>query len=359
MNAKTEWESDDFSGEHPSDSVMDGNEETCAPKRTRIDFNMLDDPMRLVGNVDVLRHEDTDTWYVCLNDSFLRSCRVLADSGQSLAPLFLQYRRFVDGMDGPGCGSGECRGRKEIRFDFSLADFGPFRRQPEYESGTGCGGLDDGQQDSQHECSDSEIYRFLVRHFGVVCPNTSLNDDFVASIEAFRRTEKMADFPFSKPLEFGRGPGKPFSLSRREDVGNHNRKVFEKITALRKEKNTLSYVKNPRFFEESSEDDEDGGNIYVMRENVGCAYYHDGRYVFFSNLVLRIFSRNGQIYINMRSGRKMVFRELDRTQASAVYNRGEDVVYILVMKTMMIYRLTCRHPHVALEIYRHMVGCEA
>lgn len=326
--------------------------------KERIDFGEIhkDQFAGLIGNVDILRHEDTDERYVSLNRSFLRSCKVLANHEQSLKPLFVQYKSFVNRVrrmnDEPDTSDDmDC----DVEFNFSIADFGPFgdQHEPRYnEEEKTC----DFRRNAHHTCSRSEIYKFLVRHFGVPCPNVKLNDDFIDSVEAFKRNEKMTEFPFSEPLKFSKGSGMSLSLSRRGDIGNHNRKVFEAITALRKDKNALSYVKNPKFFEDSSEEYEDFEDEYVLRENVICTYYGNGKYMLVSNLILRAFAREGCNYINMRSGKKFFFRELDGIQARMVYNRGEDVVYILVMKTMLIYRITCRHPYVAMKIYEHFIG---
>ncbi|AFN83588.1 hypothetical protein EROM_081720 [Encephalitozoon romaleae SJ-2008] len=170
--------------------------------------------------------------------------------------------------------------------------------------------------------------------------------------------EKMADFPFSMPLRFGKGPGMSFSLSRREDIGNHNRKVFEAITALRKDRNVLTYVKNPEFFEDSSEEEGYSGDNHMIREIVTCKYYEDGRYKFFGNLVLRGFSRNRVRYVNMRKGKRVIFKDLEKSQVKLVYNKGEDVVYMLMLKSMIIYKVVCRHPTIASNIYNHLMDLD-
>lgn len=371
MNKKKNWENNELLEKNSNIPVSEGSEEIWNSKKKKINFDDFHEGelAGLIGNVDVLKRENTDERYTSLNRSFLKSCKVLVGHERSLMPLFLQYNSFVDAINesnkaseySPGNDEEASRLGLDGEFSFSLADFGPFGDQREFEyDGEKRGGTVENKNGSrrgaQHKCSRSEMYRFLVRHFGVPCPNISLNDDFVDSIEAFKKTEKMAEFPFSKPLEFSRGSGMSFSLSRREDIGNHNRKVFEAITALRKDKNALGYIKNPRFFEESSEEDEVSGNNYTLRENVVCSYYNNGRYVLLSNLILRAFSRDNCNYINMRSDKGLVFKELDRTQAKIVHSKGEDVVYILVMKTMIIYRLICRHPHIALKIYGHLMG---
>ncbi|ADM12102.1 uncharacterized protein Eint_081700 [Encephalitozoon intestinalis ATCC 50506] len=171
--------------------------------------------------------------------------------------------------------------------------------------------------------------------------------------------EKMAEFPFSKPLKFRKGPGMSFSMSRREDIGNHNRKVFEAITALRKDPNALTYVKNPDFFEDSSEEEERSENRYVVRETIKCKYYDDGKYNFFGNLVLRGFSRSGLNYINMREGGNIIFKDLEKSQMKLAYSKGEDSIYMLMEKTMMIYKIVCRHPMIASSIYKHLMGDES
>lgn len=281
-----------------------------------------------------------------LNESFLNMCESLEGNGQNLAPLFLQYKSFAATFDAPSEAPKEtAMWRSNRDFRFSLASFSPFDMEETCDFWEG----------NPHVCSQSEIYRFLVKWFGVPCPNANVNDEFVDSVEAFKRIEKMADFPFSEPFDLASGSGRHHMLTRREDVGNHNRKVFETITALRKEKNALSYVKNPRFFEESSSEDEHSDNSHVLREKVVCAYYCNGRYIEISDLVLRAFSRNGHNYINMRSGRDAVFIDLDNSQAKIAYNKGDDTVYMLVMNSMVIYRLICRHPRIALGIYLHLM----
>ncbi|CAD26478.1 hypothetical protein [Encephalitozoon cuniculi GB-M1] len=344
---------EELSRKHLSELGGSAEQEPIHTKRQKIGFGKMcrSDLTRLIGNVDVLKNEDSDERYVVLNRSFLNSCMALASHGASLGPLFLQYEKFISFIK-RSKDSAAGYDVEDIReFNFSLYDFEPFGEEEEVD-------MLGGTKDGQHKCSQGEIYKFLTRHFGVVCPDVVVNDDFMNSLEAFRRMEKMADFPFSKPLRFGKGPGMSFSMSRREDVGNHNRKVFEALTALRKDRNALEYVKNPEFFEDSSEEEQHSGNRYVIREVVTCKFYLNGKYDFFGNLTLRGFSRDGLRYVNMRDGRKVIFRDLEKSQVKLTYSKGEDVLYMLVMETMMIYKIVCRHPAIALNIYEHLMGAE-
>ncbi|KAH9410881.1 hypothetical protein HK407_09g14760 [Ordospora pajunii] len=277
--------------------------------------------------------EDSGEEYGKLNKSFILSCMSVMESGESLAPLFVQYKSFIKLIKG-------AEPVHSNNFEFSLADC---------ELPAGCN-----TKSVKHQCSQSGIYKFLTNYFGVECTSSSMNDEFVDSLEAFKRIERMSDFPFNEPVQYSKGNGVMFSLSRMEDVGNHNRKVFETITKLRKEKNALTYIKNPMFFEESSAEEDYEGDTQAIREIVGCAHYEGGKYKFLCDLVLRGGSRKSRNYINMRRGKRTIFRHLDGEQIRMMHSKGEDVVYMLVMKTMAIYKLVCRHPSIALNIYEHL-----
>ncbi|WEL39327.1 hypothetical protein PFJ87_08g01930 [Encephalitozoon hellem] len=336
---------------HSGEVGRKNEKEIPQTKRLRIDFEDMyrDDLARLVGNVDILKDEDSGKSYTTLNRSFLNSCIALVDYGRSLAPLLSQYKKFVALIKKSEDRIEQQSPESIEEFSFSLSDFGPFSEGEKPD-------MTDDASEGLHKCSQGEIYRFLTKHFGVECPNERANDEFLDSLEAFKKMEKMADFPFSMQLKLGKGPGMSFSMSRREDVGNHNRKVFEAVTALRKDRNILAYVKNPEFFEDSSEEERHSGDVHVIRELVKCKYYEDGRYSFFGNLVLRGFLRNGIRYVNMRIGKRIVFKDLEKSQVALVYNKGEDVVYMLMMETMMIYKIVCRHFTIAMNIYNHLTG---
>ncbi|KAM0671336.1 hypothetical protein CWI42_091660 [Ordospora colligata] len=279
--------------------------------------------------------EDLGEEYSKLNKLFILSCMSVMESGESLMPLFTQYKSFIKLIkENEQMHSGE--------FEFSLSDC-----QLPVGSRT---------KNTKHQCSQSGMYKFLTNYFGVECPNTNINDEFVDSLEEFKRMERMSDFPFNEPVHHTKGSGMilSLSLSRMEDVGNHNRKVFETITKLRKEKNALTYVKNPMFFEESSDEEGYEGDTPMIREVVGCAHYESGKYKFLCDLVLRGVSSKSCNYINMRRGKRTIFRHLDGRQIRMTHSKGEDVVYMLVMKTMEIYKLVCRHPSIALKIYEHL-----
>lgn len=344
MGKERSWAAEEASGRR-CPGEMDDEEVVVHSKRQRIDFERMyrDGMERLVGNVGIAEHEDRDERYEALNRSLLSLCMALASHGANLAPLFLQYKQLAAGFDSPRAVDGEDGAL------LSLCDFKPFRDEAVPGGAVGCG------EGGQHKCPPGEMYRFLVRHFGVQCPNMGAGDELADSLEAFRRMEKMAEFPFSKPLGVGKGPGMSFSMSRREDVGNQNRRVFEAITALRKDRNALGYVKNPEFFEDSSED-ECSGDKHVVREEVVCKYYDCGRYRLVGSLVLRAFFRDGRGYVNMRAKDRVVFKDLEAAQVKLVHSKGDDTIYMLVLETMVIYKLVCRHPSIAQRIHSHLAG---
>jgi hypothetical protein len=305
---------------------------------------------RLVGNVDVLQYERVDDRFGELNKQFLSACRAFGESGQSLRPLLRQYRSAVKKILGDKAPSGG--------FSFSLKrTLGDLRPVEDLAGLYGEGGLKAAGSPismQNHVCSQGEVYRFLVHHFDVVCPNKNFNNEFVESMEALREMERLAEFPFREPPEYIEGCNVLASMTKREDVGDHNRKIFEAITERFKDKNELRYIRNPDFYEDSSEEDEASAVKCLMRENVACAYYHNGRYKTVQNLVLRMFSEEGRVYVNIRQNKNHIFRELDASQAKFVYNKGEEVMHLMMMKTMVIHKIILRHPYVARKLYEQL-----
>lgn len=322
------------------------------PKRKNVKLTDI----KLLGNVDVLKNEKEDERYNHLNISFLEACKKSAGSGQSLEPLLKQYRQYIAQINK----SKEKNKRKSAiksetyRFDLKFLFKGPNfeATEPKKVNKTPKKSSMDYFDRTTHTCPQSEIYRFLVQCFGVSCPNKEFHDKFVESMETLKANELMSDFPFSNPPDISQCRGLGFSMAKREDIGNNNRRIFDAIVERRKDTNALAYVKNPVFFDESSEEDEIIGDLHLLREQVQCYYYYWNEYKLLPEMILRIFKRRGQTYLNLRHNRYFVFKELNSKEASITYSKGEDCVYILAMKTMIIYKISCRHSYLAHKIYQ-------
>jgi hypothetical protein len=58
--------------------------------------------------------------------------------------------------------------------------------------------------------------------------------------------------------------------------------------------------------------------------------------------------------VNIRQSKSHIFRELDTSQGKFVYSKGEDVVHVMITKTMVIHKIIFRHPYVARRFYEQL-----
>lgn len=192
-------------------------------------------------------------------------------------------------------------------------------------------------QQSEHNCIDSEIYKFLIEFYGVECP--MYRKPIIGELYRKKKLE-----PYKWPFQIA--PKKPRSVfdtgPTREEVGEYNRRIFDIVTQKTfKFPRDITYRFNPNFFDDGSEESETNKE-HLYKSEVELYKYDGDVYVYYDLVILRLYKKDSSIYLSLRSsdGSVIIDSEFDCFKLIPD-ERGDkfDVLYLLNLK---IYRLLFR-----------------
>ncbi|KAF9762321.1 hypothetical protein NGRA_2099 [Nosema granulosis] len=153
------------------------------------------------------------------------------------------------------------------------------------------------KQDSDHRCVDSEIYKFLVRFYGVECPKYNRHNK---KSKIQKRKIEPYDWPFKV------APTKPRSVfdtgPTREEVGEYNRRIFDIVTQKTFQfPRTITYRFNPNFYDDDSDEETLKKKEQIYKSDVELYIYDGDVYVYNDLVTLRIYKDDTELHLSLRN----------------------------------------------------------
>ncbi|WUR03662.1 Ran-specific GTPase-activating protein [Vairimorpha necatrix] len=213
------------------------------------------------------------------------------------------------------------------------------------------------KKNSNHVCSETEIYKFLVQYYDYECPYTIPTYKKRKVVETNFDNEDFT-WPFLEP------PKKPRTVfdsgPTREEVGEYNRRIFAAYTEyLNYENDVIPYTCNPNFIDEDADEEFcNNHHDHQFKAEIESYIYNGTDYIYQDKAIVRISrDKDNQLVFSLKCGKYNIESSLDNFKLYYIEHDGK--VDVLNMENFTISRLLFNNETHSKEFYSYFdVPCE-